>query len=477
MMQEKHRYLERHYTGKYRKDECDEFLEREAGDMKKVKSFLTDWDLTEFVPVTIPEPLCIEETERFIEILKDQKIPVRNIVVNQAMREGDCPFCRLRRKDREKFLKEIEKKFADYQLIKVPLFPHQIQGIEDLKKFADILFGEPCQFKPARPIAKEAKVSPIAPSRMSDLLKKDLTLILFGGKGGVGKTSMSAATSLHLAKLYPQKKVLCFSTDPAHSLADSFWQEIGDKVTSIKGAKNLYAIEIDAPKLLEDWKEEYRETIEEVYGEFISGHISVKFDKEVLDELFELSPPGLDELMALRKITDFIEMEEFDLYILDSAATGHLIRFLELPSILREWLKAIFQMLLKYKGIMRLNILAEKTIELSRDVRRIKEVLTNPERSEFVCVTLPEAMVIAQTERLLDSLKKLETSCNHLIVNMVIPPKKCSFCESKRKEQQKYIDQINKKFSQYSITQVPLFPYEIHGIETLEELSKILYGK
>ncbi|MDA2936617.1 ArsA family ATPase, partial [Patescibacteria group bacterium AH-259-L05] len=433
LMQEKHRYLERHYTGRYRKDECDEFLKSQSNDMKRVKALLTNGTSTEFVPVTIPEPLCVEETERFIETLNEQKIPVRRIVINRAIREGNCPFCLARRKDREKNLKEIEKKFAkEYQLVKVPTFPYEIQGIKDLKEFAKILFGKPYQFKPVQAVKIKAKISPVAPGKLPDFLKKGRELILFGGKGGVGKTSLSVAASLWIARRNPKKKILCFSTDPAHSLSDSFGQSIGDEVTQIsipapKGrglassGKNLYGLEIDAPKLLEEWKEEYRSAIEDIYKGFVGGSISVAYDKEVLDEMFELSPPGLDELMALKEIIHFMEEQEFDFYVLDSAATGHLIRFLELPGILREWLKAILQLLLKYRGVMRLSRLGEKIVELSRDVRQIRSILINPEKSEFICVTVPEAMVVAQTERLLANIKKLEITCNHLIVNMIIP--------------------------------------------------------
>ena len=496
LMQEKHRYLSKQFAGRYVKDDADEFLETMSKDVERVKSLLKNSQTTEFIPVTIPEPMSISETERLLKALRRFRIPVRSIIINRLMGEGECVFCSSKRREQQGFLAEMDGKFAGYNLVKMPLFPHEIRGVGSLREFAGILFGKSYHYQPARRVEPvrysecrnsgvlQAFISRVEPSpeipptssaKMSDLLEKDLQFILFGGKGGVGKTSMAAATALKMAEQHPDKKILTFSTDPAHALSDSFGCPIGNKVTLIEGSDNLYALEIDAARLLEDFKQEYRADIEEVFDKFLGGKMDIKFDREVMTELIELSPPGLDEIMALKQIMDFVDDGQFDQYILDSAATGHLLRFLELPNLVKDWLKTLFKLLLKYKGVVKLTHTAETMLELAKSVRRIQETLMDPIRTEFVMVAIPEAMGILEMERLLSALKKLKIPCQHIVINMVIPPTECSFCASKREEQQGHIQKAKVQFSDYLFTEIPLLPYEIKGIDRLNNFSKIIY--
>jgi len=477
LMQEKHRYMTRHFTGRYVKDDADQFLETLGEDIKKVKMLLTDSETTEFVSVTIPEYLSIEESARLLVTLREHNIPVRSIIVNRLVRvkEG-CAFCSAKHKGQKSFLADINHRFADYHLFNIPLFPHEVQGAKNLREYAEILFEKsyPCEKRKAS--LSTPSVTSIGKVNLSDLLTKNLELILFGGKGGVGKTSIASATALRLAKESPDKKVLIFSTDPAHSLSDSFGCQIGDKVTQITGSNNLYALEIEAAKLYEDLKKKFKDDIEAAFEKFLSPGVDIKFDREVMTELISLAPPGLDELMALRKITEFMDQKQFDVYILDTAATGHLLRFLELPHIIREWLDTFFKLILKYRGVVRLTRATEELLALSKSIRKIQGILNNSKKCEFVAVTIPEAMGVAETEDLLLSINKLKIPCRHIAVNMVVPATKCSFCEVKHGEEEKYIKKINRKFSGHKIALVPLFPKEIKGLESLSELSKILYG-
>ena len=498
MMMEKHRYMSKHFTGNYRKDECDRFLEEQERDVQRVKLILKDSRVTEFVPVTIPEPMSIEETEKLITCLKDYEISVKNVIINRLAREGgqhhwrECVFCKSRKRDQEEFIGEINNKFAPYNLVRVPLLPFEVRGIEKLKDYAKILSEGDYQETPLPSQVRTCGVEPFSEistsatatqpeadeplAQMSDLLQKDLQFILIGGKGGVGKTSIAAATALRIARQNPDKKVIAFSTDPAHSLGDSFGYPIGDKITPINGVDNLYAFELNPARLLEDLKNEYRKDIEKVFDKFLGGGIDIKFDREVMEELFMVAPPGLDEIMALKKIVDLAEANEFDLYVLDNAATGHLIRFLELPNIVRDWLKTIFRLLLKYKGVVKLTKSAERMLELSKSVRKIQEILTDSKRCEFVVVTIPEAMGVLEMDDLLLTLRKLKIPCHHIAINMVIPPTECNFCLSKRKEQQGYIKQVSTGFTGYTLALIPLFPHEIRGIDNLTKLSEIMYG-
>jgi arsenite/tail-anchored protein-transporting ATPase len=482
LMQDKHRYMSKQFLGVYIKDDADEFLDIMYEDVKKVRALLLNSVTTEFVPVTIPETLSINETDRLVVFLRNHGIPVKNIIVNRIIKGEGCIFCSSKRKEQQWHMREIDEKFKEYNLHKISLFPKEIRGINDLKEFGSALFDKTLPPQPAVMAQFSTGISTQdksigSDSKLSDICSRDLQFILFGGKGGVGKTSMASATALYMAKQNPQKKVLIFSTDPAHSLSDSFGCSVGNEITPINACDNLYALEIDATQLVEDFKQEYREGIDEIFDNLLGNKLDIKFDREVASELISLTPPGLDELMALKKIMEFSEEEKYDLYVLDTSPTGHLLRFLELPSLVRDWLRAIFKLLLKYKEVIGLNQTAQELLSLSKSIRRIQKTLLDPQKSEFIAITIPEAMGIVETERLLSALKRLEIPCRHVVLNLLIPRTECGFCASKMEEQQRYVQQAKRKFSDYLVSEIPLFPHQIEGTDSLVELSEVMYKK
>ena len=513
LMQQKHRYMFRHFTGKkYVKDECDIFLDDLSSDIDRVKKLLSDKERTRFVPVMIPEPMSIYETKRLITSLEKIHVPVREMIINSVAETDGCLFCRAKREDQKEPLIEIEDLFSKYDLIKVPLFPTEIRGVDGLKRTADYLSGISGPSGPEKRIQTREESGPCL------ALNPGLEFVLFGGKGGVGKTTLASAAAFYLARHNPGKKVLLFSTDPAHSLSDSLNQPIGDRITAVQvpvvsgqwavggeqGAKvgdqwsvvsdqwseeggqstinnqqstiqGLFALEIDADRLWADFKEAFRRDIEEVFDRFLGGGVDIKFDREVMTELLTLAPPGLDEIMALDRIMDLRNEGEFDIFVLDTSPTGHLLRFLELPDLVREWLKAFFRLLLKYKGVVRLTGAAEKALALSKNVRRIQEGLTDPERTGFVATTIPEAMGLLELERLVGALETGRIPCGHIVVNKAVPQTDCGFCSFRRAEQQGYIKKIVSRFPGRTIIKVPLFPHQVRGLSDLNELSETLF--
>ena len=480
MMMLKHRYISRAFTGRYKKDECDHFLEMMGRDLKKVKMLFKNEQTTEFIPVTIPEPMYFDETDRLLKKLKKLQVPVRNAIINRVITEnGRCSFCSSRRKFQKGVLKQFNEEFAPYNLYKIPLFPYEIKGLDRLKEYNEVLFGGTPHYHISERTSFSPEPEPVPLSQMKELLGKDFKFIMSGGKGGVGKTTIAAATALRLARMQPDKNILVFSTDPAHSLADVFESSIGDEVRTVNGMKNLYGYEIDAGKKLEEWKKNQLEHIREFFDTFMGTRgVDIKFDREVMEELISVPPPGIDEIMALGDIADFVEEKRFDKYILDSAATGHLIRLLEMPQLMREWMNTIFKILLKYRKIMRMNKMAQDLIEDSRRLRRVQKVLTDPQRTAFIAVSIPEGMAQDETNRLLMSLDRLNIPCHNLVVNMVVPPTNCGFCSLKRKGQQEYINRFKReeKYSQYQIGELPLFPEKLKGMEDLTKIGTILYG-
>lgn len=307
--------------------------------------------------------------------------------------------------------------------------------------------------------------------------KRDPVFYWFSGKGGVGKTSCSAATALKFAQ--EGKKTLIISVDPAHSLADSFNQKIGGEV--VKLDKNLYAVEIDPAKAVEEYKEKFRLFSDKM--EALKGF--------GLDDTFDVAGmmPGIDEIAAFDKFIQYMQNKEYDVIIFDTAPTGHALRFLSLPDVLDSWIGKLIKIRMKFSGIMGLfkKILpfgeeedvekmgADQLDAMKERIEQAKKILTDKKKTFYNLVLIPEAMSILESERTLQVLKGYKIPVNNIIVNQITPNNKCDFCEERRENQMKRLEEIKQKFKEYNILTVPQMKHEVHGRESLEKISKELY--
>lgn len=298
-------------------------------------------------------------------------------------------------------------------------------------------------------------------------------IVIFGGKGGVGKTTAAASYALALAKTDPNKRVLVFSTDPAHSLSDSFAEEIGELKKGVAGVKNLDAMEIDPGKWFEELKQRYRVWTDDLFTS-LSGRagMEIQFDREAMRELVELTPPGIDEIAALGKISELLDEDRYDSIVLDTAPTGHLIRFLELPEVALSWIRTFMKLLLKYQNVVRASEVAEELVALSKSIKRVLALLTDPESCEFVAVAIPERMSLEETVDLAKSLDKLKVPLRKLLINGLVSEdaaKQCRFCKARRKGQLEVADEFCKKFRRRSVEifVAPQQPHEITGAKAL----------
>jgi len=305
-------------------------------------------------------------------------------------------------------------------------------------------------------------------------LKEDaLRLILFGGKGGVGKTTCASSTGLYLSKVF---KTLLISTDPAHSLSDSLGQKLVDEIKEVENIRNLSALEVNAEKALSKFKIKYEDQIKKILD------TSTYLDKDDIDSIFALPIPGIDEVMGFKTIIDLIEEERFQKYIVDTAPTGHALRLLTLPQLLDDWIKVMAKMRWKYRYIV--ETFAGKynpdegdnfLVEMKKTVRKIENLLKDGNRCEFIAVTIPEEMAILETERLVNNLNKYGIRIKQLVINNVLESRDCKFCRERRKEQEKYINQIRGKFSNLKTTITPLQPREVKGIDALNNFKELLF--
>ncbi len=301
-----------------------------------------------------------------------------------------------------------------------------------------------------------------------------LKLILFGGKGGVGKTTLALSTGLGLAE--QGTRTLVISTDPAHSLSDSLGQKIGDRITEVKGVKNLNALEINAKNAFSRFKVEYEEGIRKIFD------TSTYLDQEDIDSVLDLSIPGMDEVMGFKTIVDLIEEAVFDKYVVDTAPTGHALRLLSMPKLLDDWIKVFARMRWKYRHMV--TSFSGKyspdegddfLLTMKKTVKKIESLLRDSQKCEFIAVTIPEEMAILETERLVEDLGKYGIKVKQLVMNNVLESRDSEFCRERRKGQEKYLNHVRNKLANLETTVIPLWPREVKGLDALHSFKEVLF--
>lgn len=314
---------------------------------------------------------------------------------------------------------------------------------------------------------------------LRDKLKgRRTSFYFFSGKGGVGKTSISAAVALWLSR--QGKKVLVISTDPAHSLSDSFEIDIGGEIKEI--GKNLHAVEIDPKKAMAEYKEK------------ISFHIDrVESLKGLgLDEMVNMvdMSPGIDEVAAFDKFLQYMNTSDYDVVIFDTAPTGHTLRFLSLPDVLDSWVGKLILIRMRFSGIINTfkRLLpfsgdeeepkagTEQLEEMKRRIEDAKEILRDKKRTHFWLVTIAEKMSLLESERARDALTGYGIGINGVVINQILPKNNCEFCKSRREMQTRNVKEIRKSFRRAKIKEMPLFSHEVQGMKHLEKMGRLFFG-
>ncbi|MBI4221507.1 MAG: ArsA family ATPase [Planctomycetes bacterium] len=502
LMMEKHRYMSKLYMRHYQSDDTDAFIEAFSNGAKKVEGVLRNKSC-EFVPVMVPEALSVNETKRFLSVLRGHKIPVKDIIVNRINPFGDCSFCNGQYLLQKKYVDEIKRCFDGYNLLMMPLYKEEIHGRDFLLNFAKMMtettLHHGAEAHPQNifhtnellhsaipttpPLEKEDSGSFSQERKRLPIPKATIEFLMFGGKGGVGKTTIASASALSLSDIYPEKRVLLFSTDPAHSLSDCLGVVVGEDVLSLKN--NLYVQEMDAEKEYEKLKCLYSEEIKDIMTAFAKGDaaINVVFEKEIMESFIDMTPPGIDEVMAIATIVDYMDKEKFDLFILDTAPTGHLIRFLEMPELVLDWLKFFFNLFLKYKNIFRMPKLSAFLVDLSKKVKKLLTLLRDNEKSLFIPIAIPTEMAYHETSDLVEALRKLKIPVSQTILNMAHPVHQrnataieCALCINRIAYEKMMFDKFKHLFPTESLYTIHKQEKEVYGVNALENFGRELYG-
>uniref|UniRef100_A0A5B7BBQ7 ArsA/GET3 Anion-transporting ATPase-like domain-containing protein n=1 Tax=Davidia involucrata TaxID=16924 RepID=A0A5B7BBQ7_DAVIN len=320
---------------------------------------------------------------------------------------------------------------------------------------------------------------------------------MLGGKGGVGKTSCAASLAVKFAN--NGHPTLVVSTDPAHSLSDSFAQDLtGGTLVPVEGPDSpLFALEINPEKAREEFRNVSQKNGGTGVKDFMDGMglgmIVEQLGELKLGELLDTPPPGLDEAIAISKVIQFLESEEYNMFtriVFDTAPTGHTLRLLSLP----DFLDASIGKLLKLRQKIASATSAIKSVFGQEETRqdaadklerlrermiKVRELFRDTDSTEFVIVTIPTVMAASESSRLCASLKKENVPVKRLIVNQVLPPSAsdCKFCAMKRKDQMRALDMIRSdpELSSLTLTQAPLVDVEIRGVPALQFLGDIVW--
>ncbi|ACS33447.1 ArsA family ATPase [Thermococcus gammatolerans] len=327
---------------------------------------------------------------------------------------------------------------------------------------------------------------------MRDFLlpKKGFRTIFVIGKGGVGKTTTSAALATAFAKM--GYKTLIVSLDPAHNLGDVFLAELKDE--PIKLAENLYASELDMEKLIQSYLKHLETNLKNMYKYLTVINLEKYF------EVLRFSP-GIEEYATLEAIRNILGRgEEWDIIVFDTPPTGLTLRVLALPRISLIWADKLIEirrkilerrrMIAKIQGEQKFQIEGQEFVlpkeeeedpvmrELKsyrEEIKFVEDVITDPDRTSVVAVMNPEMLPLYETERAYESLRKFKVPFNMVIVNKVITVgREIPEIRVKLEAQRKVLEEIPKKFPNVEIIKIPMFPREPRGLEELEKLGGMI---
>jgi arsenite-transporting ATPase len=388
--QEKHRALVRALTHRYRADDVDRFLAGIREQIESLETLLRDGQTCAAVVVSRPEKLVIAESVRLCQALGDMKIRLGAVVLNAARDADGAEAAPLKRAT------------GDIPWLMVPVLEHPPASLDGARTWAASARLWNRLESPATLVAARRVVGTPDPGRRAVPALRPLTII--GGKGGVGKTSVSCA--LAVASADAGHSTLIVSTDPAPSVADAFDQAIGDDETVVEGANGLVARQLDAAASFERFRREYGERVGDAVRAI--APLTGTGGSDALEDLLALAPPGIDEIYALASLGDALNEKRFSCVIVDPAPTGHLLRLLELPPIALHWTHELMRMLLKYKEVARIGDAAEGLLDFARSTRAVQAMLRDRERSTLIVVALDEPLVRDETARLIGAVRKLD---------------------------------------------------------------------
>ena len=313
----------------------------------------------------------------------------------------------------------------------------------------------------------------------------DRRYIMFGGKGGLGKTTLSATSAFWMAS--QGKRVLLFSVDPQASLSDIFERDIFGR-GPVPIMENLWAQEVDADRRIREYQDEIRKKILDMYG----------FDKvpEEIDNYIAAASaePAMEESAIFDAVVDIIVQGDYDYYIYDLVPLGHALYYLSMAKVYDEWINKITRLredMRQYDQVAA-TMRREETVsedQILRELTYIKErinassrILTDAKRTAFFFVVVPEDMIILDTKKAAALFAKFDVPISGYVVNRVLPTELARenlppYLKNRIAMQERYLDEINASFGSQVLAYVPEMERDITGLAMIEQLARRLFDE
>jgi arsenite/tail-anchored protein-transporting ATPase len=425
--------------------------------------------------VTTPEKFALNESLRARNALEGYSPPltISSVVLNRAVvRSTKCGVCRKRAQATSSAHKLLTREFPRARLYKAEETGTPIMGIAGLSAFGDYVFaGKRRSWKATQPRGKDVR---LLKSRWPRL---ETPLSLTVGKGGVGKTTISAALAFRTRQTSTYAAEIC-SVDPAPSLDDVFQTDIGDEPRAVLDDANFRASEMDSVRLFQRWVAAVKDAIDEATTAERSGiHVDLWFERQLFSQLLEIVPPGIDEVLAIIRIADLLG-DSAKRIIIDMAPTGHALDLLRTPERILAWTRLLLKTLAAHRTLGFARDAAVKVAELGQRVRELLEVLQDPKHTSIFTVMLPEPLPDRETERLMDDLEDLGLLSKSIFINRVLfsdDTAGCRRCEQARRWQLATIARLSRRYRGKTLYAMRNFPEEIVGRKALRSFTGELW--
>lgn len=449
LFQDKHRYMLESLSGSYTEDAADQFLAEMTADLAAGRSQLQDAERTACWVVAIPEPLSLHETERFVDALADLRIPLGGILVNRLT--GSAP--------QRHQLEQFTHIAAAPQLLGLPLQSAEPVGQTALQALLAGLAPAATWQQHVTVPSEGSWPTPSGPG-FPDFITEGRRLVILGGKGGVGKTTVAAAIAWGMAEQHPDAAVRVMSIDPAHSLGDVLEAPLQHQAQAI--TDNLTAQEVDADTVLEQFRDDYLwELAEMMSGDTGDDSLQIAYGPEAWRQIVAQALPGIDEMLSLITVIDLLEQDQEQLIVLDTAPTGHLLRFLEMPTALGDWLAWIFKLWIKYQHVVGRTELMGRLRTLRKQVMNAQKRLTDPAHTEFIGVVQNQSAIVAETTRLTATLADMAVAQRYIVHNRYVAGHDLSV----------------ESFPQQTVVPLPDLPDSIHPLAQVEGAAHLLFAQ
>jgi arsenite/tail-anchored protein-transporting ATPase len=310
--------------------------------------------------------------------------------------------------------------------------------------------------------------------------------IMFGGKGGLGKTTFSAATAYYLAQ--QGHRVLVFSVDPQASLSDIFQRDIYGK-GAVEIMPNLYAQEIDADKHIKAYQDEIRQKIFDMYGlDKIPDEIETYIQAASAE-------PAMEESAIFDQVVDIVMAEEYDYYIYDLVPLGHALYYLSMASVYDEWISKITGLReemreydkmaakLQRKGELNEDLILNELQYIKHRIQTSSRILTDRVRTAFFFVLIPEEMILIDTQKAAQLFSRYDVPLSGYIVNRVLPeslmaqPNIPDYLRNRHVMQKRYMERIDQLFGNEVLANVPEFERDVAGLPMIERMAAAMFGE